>query len=425
MRGTDHLQRFIRSRKVRLSLGVALIALSVWAFLPYVGYRVASSAFVNAELMRVTAPIAGRLTRDLPHKGQFIEHASKITLITALSPDQRDLLRMTSQQAVSKERADLARRQLAEIAAADDELAKRAKIYREGMVARLGHERDEASAAKIGCQAEAEQRRDVGSRLERLVKSGTATPIRSAEAFASLEATATRCEMADARLQRLETELTSANEGVSLGDGANDSPYSQQQRDRLFLRRQELETKVLEESGQSAQTAAEMTEERARLDRLSHFDLSLPADHVVWSTPASPGSTVSEGQTLLDLAACEDRFVVVELPEREFERIKPGGRAFVRLIGSSDWTLGQIRLVRGSAARLDDRLLAAQVQKPDPNSIIVEVSLPPDAAKADRNNFCNIGRLAEVQFERVGLALLQRLVGSFTGDTLGHKVSSN
>jgi multidrug resistance efflux pump len=425
MLGTDHLQRFVRNRTVRLGLGVALIAVSVWAFLPYVGYRVASSAFLNAELVRVSAPIAGRLTRDLPHKGEFLEHASTITLITALSPDQRDLLRMTSQHTVSNERADLARRQLAEIAAADDELSKRAKIYRVGMVARLGHERDEANAAKVGCLAEAEQRRDVGSRMERLVRSGTATPIRSAEAFASLEATATRCEMADARLQRLETELTSAKEGVSLGDGANDAPYSQQQRDRLFLRRQELETKVMEESGQSAQTAAEIKEERARLDRLSHFDLSLPANYVVWAMPASPGSTVSEGQTLLDLAACEDRFVVVELPEREFERIKPGGRAFVRLIGSSDWTLGKIRLVRGSAARLDDRLLAAQVQKPDPNSIVVEISLPPDTAKADRNNFCNIGRLAEVQFERVGLAFLQRLVGYFSLDAPGHKVSSN
>jgi multidrug efflux pump subunit AcrA (membrane-fusion protein) len=123
--GRSNLQRFIRSRLVRLSLAAALIALSAWAFLPYVGYRISTSAFVNAELVRVTAPIAGRLTRDLPRKGDFIEQPAVVTLIETLSRDQRHLLDLGSQYAVAKERADLAEKQLAEIAAADRELQKR------------------------------------------------------------------------------------------------------------------------------------------------------------------------------------------------------------------------------------------------------------------------------------------------------------
>jgi len=229
--------------------------------------------------------------------------------------------------------------------------------------------------------------------------------------------------MADAHLQRLEVELASAKDGVLSGNGANDAPYSQQERERLFLRRQELETKVLDEGLQASQIGAEMAEEHERLERLSHFDLTLPAQHVVWSVAASPGSTVSEGQILLDLAACEHPFVDVELPEREFERVKAGAPAYVRLIGSSDWKIGQIRQVRGSAARADNRLLAAQVQKPDPNSITVEVALSLEVAQADRNSFCNIGRAAEVRFERPGFVLfdgvghsLRRLVGYFAGD---------
>lgn len=173
----DYLQRFVRNRAARLGLAAALIALSVWAFLPYVGYRIASSAFVNAEIMRVTAPIAGRLTSDLPRKGDFIDHDSTVVLIETLSRDQGPLLHLSSQRTVATERAELARKQLAEIAAADDKLAKRTQIYRDGMIARLEHQRDEANAEKTGCLAEAGQRRDVGSRMEQLVKSGTATPI--------------------------------------------------------------------------------------------------------------------------------------------------------------------------------------------------------------------------------------------------------
>jgi multidrug resistance efflux pump len=432
MRSSDHLQRFVRSRMVRLALALVLIALSAWAFFPHVGYRVATSAFVNAELVRVAAPIAGRLTRDLPHKGDFIEQTAAVPLIETLSRDQRHLLHLGSQYAVAKERADLARKQLEELAAADAELVKRTHIYRDGMIARLGHERDEATAEKTGCLAEAQQRREVGSRMEQLVKAGTASQIRTAEALATQEATSTRCEMASVRLQRLQTELASAKDGVFLRDGANDAPYSQQQRDRLLLRRQELETKVLEESLQASQIAAESAEERGRLDRLGRFELSLPAHHVVWSVAASPGSTVSEGQTLLDLAACEHRFVVVELPEREFEQIKAGTPAFVRLIGSDDWKQGQVRQVRGSAARVDDRLLAAQVPRPDPNSITVEIGLPQDDAQTERNNFCNIGRLAEVRFQRSGFSFLdglgrklQELAGYFKRGSAADRVASN
>jgi hypothetical protein len=421
MHNADYIQRFVRNRTVRLGLAFSLIALSMWAFLPYVSYRISSSAFVNAELERVTAPIAGRFTNDLPRRGNFIERSTEITLIKALSPDEGRLLRLSGQIAEAKERTALARSQLAEIAAADADLAKRAQIYREGMIERLGHERDETEAEKIGCQAEAGQRREVRLQMEELVKAGTASQMRSAEALALQQATSTHCQMAGARLDRLQAELASAQGGVFLEDGANDAPYSQQQRDRLFVRRQELESKVLDERLQFSQLATEeLAQERDRLDHLSHFDLTLPAGQVVWSVAASPGSSVSEGQTLFDLADCENRFVIVELPDRDFEQIKAEAPALVRLIGSDDWKQGSVRQVRGSAARADDRLLAAQVPRPDPNSITVEIGLPPGGAQTDRNNFCNIGRVAEVRFQRAGFGLprgwgkkLQGLVSYF------------
>lgn len=432
MTNYDRIQRFIRSRNTRLGLAAVLIALSLWAFLPHVGYRIASSAYVNAELVRVATPIAGRLTFDLPHKGDFIEQKKAVTLIDALSRDQRHLLDLTGQFAVANGRVELARKQLAEIAETDNELAKRMRIYADGMIVRLSHERDEANADKTGCLAEIEQRRDVGSRMEKLVQSGLASQIRTSEAMASQEANSTRCSMADARLQRLKAELVSAKDGVFLRDGANDVPYSQQQRERLALRRQELETKVSEESLRAQTLAPEIAEERARLDRLNHFDLTLPARHVVWSVAASPGSTVSEGQVVLDLAACEDRFVVVELPGRDFEQIKAGAPAFVRLIGSDDWTQGEIRQVRGAAARADDRLLAAQIPKPNVNSITVEIALPRRDADIDRNNFCNVGRLAEVRFERSGLVFLdevgkklQALAGYFKTEGVNDRTRTN
>jgi multidrug resistance efflux pump len=396
----ENLETLIRSRGLRLAIAIACIALSAWAFIPYITYRIAPSAFINAELVRVTAPIAGNLTQDLPRKGQFVSSSENVTLIESRAPDRRHLQELERQNNTAKEKAEIARAQLAEIAQADSELARRTTAYRSGMVNRLGQEIEEATAEKFGCLAEANQRRDVGSRLEALARSGTISQIRTAEALASQEATSTRCRMADARLQRLKIELSAAEDGVFLRDGANDVPYSQQQRDRLLLRRQELQTQLLQDTSQLDRLTADIVEERGRLAQMDHYDLAMPSSHIVWSVAASPGSAVTEGQTLLDFADCGHRFVAVELPERDFEQIKAGDPAKVRLIGSYEWREGRVRQVRGSAARSDERLLAAQVPAPNAGNVTVEVAISGDVTALDRNRFCNIGRLAEVRFER-------------------------
>ena len=399
-------------RGVRIGLALILIAMSVWAFAPYVAYRVSSSAFINSEMMRVTAPISGYLSNDLPQKGEIVSNPTHLTLINSYNADRRRLLDLEGRKNLAEERAQLAESQLKEVAKLDKELEQRMEAYRQGMIGRLGHEIKEAEAEKEGCLAEVGHRREIGRRMKGLAEKGSTSQIRSAEALAKQEETATRCQMAAARIERLKSELSALKGGVYLRDATNDVPYSQQQRERLFLRKQELETEAKQQGALAEELKAEIVEERRRVDNLAKYDLTLPKDHVVWSMPASPGSVVSEGQTVLDLADCDRRFVAVELPESQFEEIKPGDKASVRLIGSNDWTEGVVRQVRGSAARADDRLLAAQVPAAARGNITVEVSLPPNVLEAGRRNYCDIGRLAEVRFQRNAPAFMES-VGNF------------
>jgi multidrug resistance efflux pump len=405
MSNPANMRSIFSTRRVRIVVALLLIGLSIWGLAPYVAYRVSSSAFINAEMMRVTAPIPGYLSSELPHKGEFIDRASKLTLIRSYAVDRRRLVELETQQSAAKERLAFDNKQLTEIASLDSELEKRTRAYREGMITRLGHEITEAEAESAGCLKEDLHRRDIGTRLQGLVESGGTSQIRSAEALAVQEATATKCAMAAARAERLKAELASLQNGIFLQDATNDVPYSQQQRERLFLRRQELEADADQQRERTTRVAAEIAEEQRRVNSLEQYNLTLPPDHVVWSVPASPGSVVTEGQTVLDLADCDHRFVAVELPEREFENIKPGDPASVRLIGSDAWRLGHVQQIRGSAARADDRLLAAQVPTPTNGSITVEVSLTQDGPAAN-SSYCDIGRLAEVRFQRAAPAFV-------------------
>jgi multidrug resistance efflux pump len=407
MSNPANLSSIFNTRQVRILVALLLIGLSIWGLAPYIAYRVSSSAFINAEMMRVTAPIPGYLSSELPHKGEFIDRASRLTLIRSYVVDRRRLVELETQQSAAKERLAFDNKQLSEIASLDSELEKRTRSYREGMITRLSHEIAEAEAESTGCLKEDLHRRDIGKRLQGLVDSGGTSQIRSAEAHAVQEATATKCAMAAARAERLKAELASLQNGIFLRDATNDVPYSQQQRERLFLRRQELEADADQQRERTTRVAAEIAEEQRRVNSLEQYNLTLPPDHVVWSVPASPGSVVAEGQTVLDLADCDHRFVAVELPEREFENIKPGDPASVRLIGSDAWRLGHVQQIRGSAARADDRLLAAQVPAPTNGSITVEVSLTQDGPVAN-SSYCDIGRLAEVRFQRAAPAFVDR-----------------
>ena len=69
------VEAVIRNRLVRILLALALIAVGAWAFLPHLAYRIAPTAFVNSELVRVTAPIAGHLSPDLPRRGEIIDRS--------------------------------------------------------------------------------------------------------------------------------------------------------------------------------------------------------------------------------------------------------------------------------------------------------------------------------------------------------------
>src|SRR5277367_6611015 len=103
------VEGLVRSWRVRVSLACALLMISGWAFFPHIAYRIAPVAFVNAELMRVTAPIPGRLTHHLPHKGDTIDHSTTVNLIDTLSPDRRHLLDLEQQVAVARDRTELAK----------------------------------------------------------------------------------------------------------------------------------------------------------------------------------------------------------------------------------------------------------------------------------------------------------------------------
>jgi multidrug resistance efflux pump len=358
------VERIIRSRMARVALAASMAATGLWAFAPYLLSDIGEEAYVNAPLIRLVSPIAGTVTDTLPPVGTYLDRSRIVRLVTARSIDANALGALVGQRDALAAGLKLATRQLGELISADTRLSRRAAVYGRAAV-------DRGFAAR-------------------------ATVERADSAATALHA---RCAAYTARAAAAAGEAGAARSGLYFVNGGSDTPYVEQERDRLLLRRQELDTTAVDARARLDQLDARIAAEQLRLEQMAAYDAALPGSGVVWAVAASPGVSVVPGSVLLEVADCRHRFIEVTLPERRIESLTPGGKVDVRLIGAGGWESGHIVRSAGAAVRHDVAMVAAMQASNNSRAMTVEVALPmaPDSAVSRR---CDIGRLAEVRFPR-------------------------
>ena len=396
---SSRFEALVRSKRARLALAVSLAATGVWAFAPYLANDIAAHAYVNAPLERFTSPIAGTASTRLPAAGSYIAAARPVRLVVARSLDRDPLGVLLGQQAALKAALALARAQLGELESTDQRLAGQASAFERATVQRLVASTAAARADTRACSAEAAEARQQLARVLALSSKGFAANATVDRARTAVAAGDARCLSFAARANLSAGETAAARQGIYLGNGGMETPYAEQQRDRLMLRRQELTMTVVDAEARLAELAHRVAAARQQLARAAAYDVVLPAASIVWQVAAAPGSTLVPGSAILDMVDCTRRFVSVSLPERLIETVRTGQAVNVRLIGGADWQVGRVVGAVGAAARRDTAMVAAAEPDSEGRTLTVEVALPPAPAAA-KTRRCDIGRLAEVRFPR-------------------------
>ncbi len=402
------MEQVFKSRTLRAVIAAGLVAFGLWGFAPYVFKDVASSAYVNAELMRVSTPVAGVLSTRLPASGSYLRQEQRLHLVTARTPDRSRLDDLERQAATADATAAMMGDQLAELARSDGAMRRRGQLFNAATLQNLAGRAHVAEAEAAACRAREQEADDRLARTRQLAEKGFATGASLRSAANAVQSARESCKAALADIEIVRVAGAAARQGVYLNDGASDASYEDQEHQRLMLRRQELMTELMRAQSAQAQLSAQVRDERIRYARAAGFEAVLPADHLVWSVQASPGSQVGEGQTLLDLADCRNRFVVVAMPARKIEGLHVGDVAQIRLLGSGAWSTGHVRRILGGAAKEGARLLAAEAPSPGARGFTVEVALDTVGA-SDARRSCDIGRPAEVRFDN---PMLGRAVAS-------------
>ena len=394
-----------------LKVSIGLIAVLVGLFI-VVGEQlsgVSADAVVNARLTSVRAQIAGRLTLDARQLGALIEQDEILGSLEDPLVDDIRLNDLILEQRISE--AELKRLRI-EIAVYDEALSTLNMRFEDYAIRRI-------LWLEAGLKALAGNSDAIEARLqeakESLERSKTLQDrgIESAAAFSRARAQSLIAEReldaSAAAAVQSQIELKAAREGIYLGEGYNDAPYSEQRASQLTVERGQLYAQKEEEEALLAALKQRIDEERRRVNRLRSAPVAANVRGRLWEVLAENGESLQRGQDILKLVDCDSSIVTLSVSENVYNTLAIGDAADFRMNGDSRVYNGTILRLAGSGAETIYRNLAVAPSQKHLERYDVALSVP--ELLEDGDLACAIGRTGRVFFEGRPLDRLRRMFG--------------
>jgi biotin carboxyl carrier protein len=214
-------------------------------------------------------------------------------------------------------------------------------------------------------------------------------------------------EYAQERVEVLETELRAAREGVFLGDGYNDAPWSEQRAEELRALIRDRRAAQAEAASRLQAVERRIATAQVAVSRLTGASLASTVDGQVWDVRADDGEHVERGQDVVVLLDCGSLVVTLSVTESVFNRLSLGDEARFRLAGDGrDFAATVTRLGGSGALTFYQNLAVApsaeHLERFDVALLVPELGTTPDLA-------CPVGRTGRAFFERRPLDWLRGL----------------
>ncbi len=211
------------------------------------------------------------------------------------------------------------------------------------------------------------------------------------------------------RVAVLQNALDSARQGVFLGDGYNDTPFSGQ---RLEAVTSDLGAREAELAATQAKLSAldrRVDIERVKMQRASSAELVSPVNGVYWDKIATDGEYLERGNPVVHVVDCDSAVVTVSVTGGVYSRLRVGSPAEFRFTNEPAVYAGSVLRLAGSGAADVYHNLAVAPSKRHLERYDVTVLVP--ALRNDPALRCLIGRTGRVFFDQRPLDWLRRILG--------------
>ncbi|MGD8208073.1 MAG: hypothetical protein PVH47_08345 [Thiohalocapsa sp.] len=396
------MSRLFNHRFLRILVGLLLLFVLALSFLPGF-YRYSSpDGVVNARAATIISPIEGSVSWLEPIRyGTAFEADQLMGKVINERFDTSFLFELETEKATLEKRVAIISERLQRFETLQRTLETRFRDYTSFTADQLrllikqeqhllDEERAENKRARLAFDANQvlAKRKEIS---ERILEQSEADFRRSTERLFSLEL----------RIAELQNRLDAVNNGVFLGAGDNDVPYSAQRLDQLVIEIELARTAIAEAQARLPAMQKQIDEERQRIEKTRTFDIRSPFESIVWRLPAPDKSIVVIGSELIVLVDRNSVFLDVVLSEVQFANTSEGDTISYRLIGENEYKTGAVFAKRGSGSQLGDPALVA-APKADPSSHFrVWIAVDPDDLGAEPGNFFQVGRRVEARIPRV------------------------
>lgn len=394
-------------RSVRIAVGILLLGGAIVAILPTLTGHTSLDGTVNARITIIAAPIDGTVTVTPPQMGTPLTGGTELLGIRNDQIVRTAEVQMTAELRAARQRLQAMDAQRTQLMALREELQARWREYQQASIQNLTHELDIRRQQIATAMALREAAVSDLTRKQRLGVTGIVAEAVVEQARAVSVGAENARTIAKTELERLSQQIESVKKGIFIGEGRNDVPYSQQRIDEISVQLAELEFRELDLKARIAQLATQEEEEHERNRTLGYVNVRTPFDGVVWRNNIVEGSHVVVGNELMQVLDCRNLFVDILVTEVDYDQIYPGREAQIRLFGRSDVLKGKVLSVRGSAAVVDDVVLAAKPPQSRGRDARIRVSLPPSALNSDYSNFCQVGRSVQVRFKSRSIPIVR------------------
>ncbi|MBX3457358.1 MAG: HlyD family efflux transporter periplasmic adaptor subunit [Candidatus Paracaedibacteraceae bacterium] len=390
-----------RGQITRLILATFLLGLLLFVYLPRLFYTYSINAAVSARTVQIVAPIPGEITFDLPLFGQEVKKGQEIASFSNPTVDKVKLEQLSIDQKYYKERITASETEIKKNQELFDDLAKSWKTYLGSMEQRTILTLNKAEDRQQQLLASLDMAWRDYNRKKDLADRGFVSRSEFDTSKSRYQEAQEAVDQAENDIRTYLSQVEAIRQGVSVNtDGRSDYPGQKQKMDDIQMKINDISSRIDEYKVKLTNIADVKKAEEARITLLANRKVKSPVNGAIWRLFSAKGTFVEQNTPIMEILDCSNVFVDVALPERLFEKIKPGQKAYIKLNGSSTEVEGEISYVRGGS--IDPRVAGLMVGLPNvqrQREIQVLVKFNEESLKQVPGDFCHVGRTGQVRFQ--------------------------
>ncbi|WP_102225881.1 HlyD family efflux transporter periplasmic adaptor subunit [Acidimangrovimonas sediminis] len=374
-------------RYVKLVVGVMLLLLVVWIVVGEQLSGASADATINAPVVTLRSPVAGIV--DMPRRqvGSSVVDADVIATVNDPAPDRIRLSDLQMERDKAAAQLQMLQAQLGANSAQVARMKARTRSYQTDL--------------------EAELELELTAAQKRLALMQRTEPPTKGQAGHPGTAVSLDLNRAQERVDLLTNRLSAVRDGVFLGDGYNDAPFSEQHAQQLGAAGLDLTARIVAAKADVAAVDRRLKAARQDVSRGSSARIEAQVDGLYWQPLTADGSYVNRGDPVARMVDCRAELVTASVSENIYQRLHRGMSARFRVLGQDKTFDAVIVRLAGAGAQTVNSDMAVAPSEKHLQRYDVAVAVPGLASDPDLS--CAIGRTGRVFFEARPLDWLRGL----------------